>query len=119
MPKARHQALYAYANSVMEPWDGPAALAMFDGRWAIAGMDRNGLRPMRYALTEDGVLAVGSEAGMCAIDEEVITRKGRVPPGGMIAVDVRDGKFYEHTALIDRLAGSHPYEAVALQRRRA
>jgi glutamate synthase (NADPH/NADH) large chain len=53
----KHLALYAYANSVMEPWDGPAALAMFDGRWAIAGMDRNGLRPMRYALTEDGVLA--------------------------------------------------------------
>ncbi|MCF8507211.1 MAG: glutamate synthase large subunit, partial [Hyphomonadaceae bacterium] len=109
MPRA-HQALYAYANSVMEPWDGPAALAMFDGRWAIAGMDRNGLRPMRYALTEDGVLAVGSEAGMCSINEEIITRKGRVPPGGMIAVDVRDGKFYEHTALIDRLASSHPYE---------
>jgi len=109
MPRA-HQALYAYANSVMEPWDGPAALAMFDGRWAIAGMDRNGLRPMRYALTEDGVLAVGSEAGMCAINEEIITRKGRVPPGGMIAVDVREGKFYEHTALIDRLASSHPYE---------
>jgi glutamate synthase (NADPH/NADH) large chain len=110
MPRS-HQALYAYANSVMEPWDGPAALAMFDGRWAIAGMDRNGLRPMRYALTENGVLAVGSEAGMCAIDEERITRKGRVPPGGMIAVDVEEGRFYDHRALIDHLAGNHPYEA--------
>jgi glutamate synthase (NADPH) large chain len=109
MPK-KHQALYAYANSVMEPWDGPAALAMFDGRWAIAGMDRNGLRPMRYALTEDGVLAVGSEAGMCPIDGEKILRKGRIGPGGMIAVDVRDGKFYDHKAIIDRLAGNHPYE---------
>ncbi len=106
----KHQALYAYANSVMEPWDGPAALAMFDGRWAIAGMDRNGLRPMRYALTEDGVLAVGSEAGMCPIDGEKILRKGRVGPGGMIAVDVRDGKFYDHKAIIDLLAGKHPYE---------
>ena len=106
----RHLALYAYANSVMEPWDGPAALAMFDGRWAIAGMDRNGLRPMRYALTEDGVLAVGSEAGMCAIDEEQIIRKGRVGPGGMIAVDVKDGKFYEHAAMLDQLASAHPYE---------
>lgn len=109
MPR-RHQALYAYANSVMEPWDGPAALAMFDGRWAIAGMDRNGLRPMRYALTADGVLVAGSEAGMCPIEDAMIVRKGRVPPGGMIAVDVRDGRFYDHRALIDRLAAAHPYE---------
>ncbi len=108
-PRA-HQALYAYANSVMEPWDGPAALAMFDGRWAIAGMDRNGLRPMRYALTEDGVLAVGSEAGMCPIDMESVVRKGRVGPGEMIAVDVLGGKFYEHVEIIDALAAKHPYE---------
>jgi glutamate synthase (NADPH/NADH) large chain len=106
----RRLALYAYANSVMEPWDGPAALAMFDGRWAIAGMDRNGLRPMRYALTDDGVLAVGSEAGMCPIDGERIIRKGRVGPGAMIAVDVKEGKFYEHDAIIEELAGTHPYE---------
>jgi glutamate synthase (NADPH) large chain len=109
MPR-HHQALYAYANSVMEPWDGPAALACFDGRWAIAGMDRNGLRPMRYALTEDGVLAVGSETGMCPLDPESIIRRGRVGPGGMIAVDVEEGKFYSHREIIDRLAGKHPYE---------
>jgi glutamate synthase (NADPH/NADH) large chain len=108
-PRA-HQALYAYANSVMEPWDGPAALAMFDGRWAIAGMDRNGLRPMRFALTEDGVLAVGSEAGMCPIDMETVVRKGRVGPGEMIAVDVETGKFFEHAEIIDSLAQKHPYE---------
>ena len=94
----------------MEPWDGPAALAMFDGRWAIAGMDRNGLRPMRYALTEDGVLAVGSEAGMCPIDMETVVRKGRVGPGEMIAVDVEIGKFFEHAEIIDSLAQKHPYE---------
>src|SRR5262249_16872760 len=67
--KASHRALYAYSNAVMEPWDGPAALAMFDGRWAVAGMDRNGLRPMRYALTEDNILVVGSETGMCPLDD--------------------------------------------------
>jgi glutamate synthase (NADPH/NADH) large chain len=106
----KHQALYAYANSVMEPWDGPAALACFDGRWAIAGMDRNGLRPMRYALTEDGVLAVGSESGMCPLNPETIVRKGRVEPGGMLAVDVREGRLFEHRELIDALAATHPYE---------
>ncbi|MDZ4761949.1 MAG: glutamate synthase large subunit [Alphaproteobacteria bacterium] len=109
MPR-KHQALYAYANSVMEPWDGPAALACFDGRWAIAGMDRNGLRPMRYALTEDGVLAVGSEAGMCPLVPETIVHKGRVGPGGMLAVDVKNGRLYEHNEIIDVLAAKHPYE---------
>ena len=70
-----HAALYAHANAVMEPWDGPAAIAAFDGRWAIAGLDRNGLRPMRYALTNDNILAVGSESGMCPLDEEISSVK--------------------------------------------
>ena len=109
MPKA-HQGLYAYSNAVMEPWDGPAAVCAFDGRWAVAGLDRNGLRPLRYALTEDRILAVGSEAGMCPIDSEAIIKKGRVGPGGMIAVDVSEGKFYDHHEVIDALAAQHPYE---------
>ncbi len=75
-----HRAMYAYANAVMEPWDGPAALAATDGRWVIAGMDRNGLRPQRYAITEDGLLFVGSEAGMVVLNEARIVRKGRVGP---------------------------------------
>ncbi len=108
--KPAHRAFYAYCNSVMEPWDGPAALAMFDGRWAVAGLDRNGLRPMRYALTADGVLAVGSEAGMCALAEERIVEKGRVPPGRMIAVDLAAGKFHRSEELVDQLAAQHPYE---------
>jgi glutamate synthase (NADPH/NADH) large chain len=67
------RALYDYCNSVMEPWDGPAGIAAYDGRWAIAGLDRNGLRPLRYALTADGILAVGSETGMCPLgDHEVV-----------------------------------------------
>ncbi|MFO0203742.1 MAG: glutamate synthase large subunit, partial [Alphaproteobacteria bacterium] len=61
--KPSHRALYAYCNAVMEPWDGPAALAMFDGRGAVAGLDRNGLRPLRYALTEYGLRACGSVSG--------------------------------------------------------
>ena len=104
-----HAALYAYANAVMEPWDGPAAIAAYDGRWAIAGLDRNGLRPMRYAVTRDNILAVGSEAGMCPLDEENIVRKGRVRPGGMIAADIQENKFYEHGAIIDKLADENPY----------
>lgn len=108
MPDA-HAALYSYCNSVMEPWDGPAAIAAFDGRWAIAGLDRNGLRPMRYALTQDNILAVGSESGMCPLDEETIVRKGRVQPGGMIAANIEENKFYEHREIVERLANDHPY----------
>ena len=105
-----HRAMYAYANAVMEPWDGPAALAATDGRWVIAGMDRNGLRPQRYAVTEDGLLFVGSETGMVVLDESKVTRKGRVGPGQMIAVDLGEGKFYEDRAIKDRLAGEYPYQ---------
>ena len=84
MPDA-HRAMYAYANAVMEPWDGPAAIAATDGRWVIAGMDRNGLRPQRYAVTTDGLLFVGSETGLVVLDEAKVMRKGRVGPGQMIA----------------------------------
>src|SRR3546814_4806117 len=62
MPQA-YRDLYSYCNAVMEPWDGPAAVCGFGGRWAIAGMDRNGLRPMRYTITKDGLLFAGSETG--------------------------------------------------------
>ncbi|MEO1101576.1 MAG: glutamate synthase large subunit [Pseudomonadota bacterium] len=106
----KHAALYAYCNAVMEPWDGPAAICGFDGRWAIAGLDRNGLRPLRYAMTTDGILAVGSEAGMCPLNDHEITRKGHVKAGGLIALDLQNGKFYEHEEIIDRLAGEQPYE---------
>ncbi|MGA7673742.1 MAG: glutamate synthase large subunit [Rhizomicrobium sp.] len=109
MPE-RHRAMYAYANAIMEPWDGPAALAATDGRWVIAGMDRNGLRPMRYSVTDDGLLFVGSETGMVVLDDNHVTRKGRVGPGQMIAIDLTDGVFYEDGAIKDRLAGEYPYE---------
>jgi glutamate synthase (NADPH/NADH) large chain len=105
-----HRALYAYANAVMEPWDGPAALAATDGRWVIAGMDRNGLRPQRYAVTKDGFLFVGSETGMVALDEALVERKGRVGPGQMIAIDLDEGRFYEDRAIKDKLAAEYPYE---------
>ncbi|HEY1710055.1 MAG TPA: glutamate synthase large subunit [Rhizomicrobium sp.] len=105
-----HRAMYAYANAVMEPWDGPAALAGTDGRWVIGGMDRNGLRPMRYAITDDGLVFVGSETGMNVLDEPHVVRKGRVGPGQMIALDLEEGRFYEDRAIKDKLASQYPYE---------
>ena len=104
-----HAALYAYCNSVMEPWDGPAAVCAYDGRWAVAGLDRNGLRPLRYALTSDGILAVGSETGMCPLSGHDVVRRGHVRAGGMIAANLEEGRFYEHDEIIDELAAEHPY----------
>lgn len=110
-----HRAMYAFFASIMEAWDGPAALAMTDGRWVVAGMDRNALRPMRYALTSDGLLVTGSEAGMVVLPEATITHKGRLGPGQMIAVDL-DGEggvfFYGDRAIKDRIAAEHDYAAL-------
>ncbi|MGR3493457.1 MAG: glutamate synthase large subunit, partial [Shimia sp.] len=101
--------MYSYCNSVMEPWDGPAALAMTDGRWVCAGLDRNGLRPMRYVVTGDGLLIAGSEAGMVPIDEGTVKEKGALGPGQMIAVDMAEGKLYHDTEIKDQLAGALPF----------
>ena len=80
MPEAWRD-MYSYCNSVMEPWDGPAALAMTDGRWVCAGLDRNGLRPMRYVVTGDNMLIAGSEIGMVVVDELSVREKGRAWAG--------------------------------------
>ncbi len=101
--------MYSYCNSVMEPWDGPAALAMTDGRWVCAGLDRNGLRPMRYVVTGDGLLMAGSEAGMVPTDEATVVRKGALGPGQMIAVDMKKGKLFNDRELKDMLAASQPF----------
>jgi glutamate synthase (NADPH/NADH) large chain len=106
-----HKAMYAYLASVMEPWDGPAALAMTDGRWAVAGMDRNALRPLRYTLTADNLLVVGSESGMVLLPEASVRKKGRLGPGQMIAVDLDEGTLYEDGAIKDRIAGTQDYLA--------
>ena len=109
MPPA-HQALYSYANGVMEPWDGPAAVTATDGRWVVAGMDRNGLRPLRYTVTDDGILIVGSEAGMVPLPEPGLVEKGRVGPGQMIAVDLDQGRFFRSDELVAHLSAGNPYE---------
>lgn len=99
-----HEALFTYCNAVLEPWDGPAAICAHDGRWVIAGLDRNGLRPMRFVTTKDGLLVVGSEAGMVEIPESDITEKGRLGPGGMIGIDLEDGKFYHDNEIKSLIA---------------
>ncbi len=103
------QDMYAYCNSVMEPWDGPAALAISDGRWVVAGLDRNGLRPMRYVVTDDGLVIAGSEAGMVPVDDMNIIEKGALGPGQMLAVDMEQGKIWHDRPLKDMLADSRPF----------
>ncbi|MEX2647651.1 MAG: glutamate synthase large subunit [Alphaproteobacteria bacterium] len=103
------KALYSYCNCVMEPWDGPAAIAATDGRWVLGGMDRNGLRPMRYAITGAGLVFVGSEAGMVALEEQTLLEKGRLGPGQMIAVDLAEGRLYHDRKLKEMLAREQPY----------
>ena len=101
--------MYSYCNSVMEPWDGPAALAMTDGRWVCAGLDRNGLRPMRYVVTGDGLLIAGSEAGMVPIDEANVREKGALGPGQILAVDMAEGKLFHDIEIKNKLASSQPF----------
>ncbi|SPJ24694.1 glutamate synthase large subunit [Palleronia abyssalis] len=101
--------MYSYCNSVMEPWDGPAALAMTDGRWVCAGLDRNGLRPMRYVVTGDGLVIAGSEAGMVPIDEAGVVEKGALGPGQMLAIDIEAGQLFHDAQIKDKLASAQPF----------
>ena len=89
--KPEHKDLFGYCNCVMEPWDGPAAIVATDSRWVVAGLDRSGLRPMRYSRTRDGLLVVGSETGMVPLADNDVVEKGRVGPGDNIAVDLATG----------------------------
>jgi glutamate synthase (ferredoxin) len=101
---------YEYHACLMEPWDGPAALAFSDGQVVGLALDRNGLRPARYLLTSDGLVVCGSEAGSVALDEASIVRKGKLGPGQMIEVDLRTGEFLENDAIKKSLADAHPYD---------
>jgi glutamate synthase (NADPH/NADH) large chain len=101
--------MYSYCNSVMEPWDGPAALAMTDGRWVCGGLDRNGLRPMRYVVTGDNLLIAGSETGMVPVSEGGVVEKGALGPGQMIAVDMATGMLFHDAEIKDKLAADRPF----------
>ncbi len=109
MPK-KWQDMYSYCNAVMEPWDGPAALAMTDGRWVVAGLDRNGLRPMRYVVTGDGLMIAGSETGMVPTDEATVREKGALGPGQMIGVHMGKGKLFHDEELKDKMSAALPFD---------
>ncbi|MFV9504158.1 MAG: glutamate synthase large subunit [Oscillochloridaceae bacterium umkhey_bin13] len=105
------RAFYQYHACLVEPWDGPAALAFCDGRVVGTALDRNGLRPARYLVTDDGLVISGSEVGAVTVDEARIVHKGKLGPGQMIAVDTQNGRFFTDEDVKEYLAGLQPYEA--------
>jgi glutamate synthase (NADPH/NADH) large chain len=86
------KAFYEYHATLMEPWDGPAAITFTDGKLVGALLDRNGLRPLRYVITNDGRVIAASEAGTLTIDESTVLRKGRLQPGKMLLIDTEKGR---------------------------
>jgi len=106
---AAHRDMFLYCNAVMEPWDGPAAVCGTDGRWVIAGLDRSGLRPLRYTITASEMLIVGSETGMVKVAEGDIVKRGRLGPGQTIAVDLDECRFYEDDTLLDLLSSRQDF----------
>ncbi|MEI8166436.1 MAG: glutamate synthase central domain-containing protein, partial [Chloroflexales bacterium] len=105
------RAFYQYHACLVEPWDGPAALTFSDGRVVGTSLDRNGLRPARYIVTDDGLVISGSEVGAVSIDEARIVHKGKLGPGQMIAVDTATGRFFTNEDVKAYLAGLQPFEA--------
>jgi len=104
------KAFYAYNATIMEPWDGPAALCFTDGRCIGAVLDRNGLRPGRYWVTEDGLVVLASESGVLEVDPATVVRKGRLAPGRMFLVDTAEGRIVADEEIKDSLAAAHPYD---------
>ena len=103
------RAFYEYHAAMMEPWDGPASIAFTDGRQIGATLDRNGLRPSRYIVTDDDLVIMGSECGCLPIPEERIVKKWRLQPGKMFLVDLEKGRIVDDNELKESLAGAKPY----------
>ena len=108
LPKS-HQQLFNFLNSIIEPWDGPAAIAATDNDWAIVANDRNGLRPLRYIVTNDKLLFAGSETGMVSLEENKIVSKGRLGPGQIIGIKLDKGKVYHNTEIKNYLAKEYKH----------
>ncbi|MEO8779119.1 MAG: glutamate synthase-related protein [Rhodanobacter sp.] len=104
------RAFYEYHAAMMEPWDGPAAIAFTDGRQVGATLDRNGLRPARYIITDDDLVILASEAGVLPIAESRIVKKWRLQPGKMLLIDMEAGRIIDDKELKDQLANAKPYK---------
>ncbi|RST29484.1 glutamate synthase large subunit [Sphingomonas ginkgonis] len=106
---AERRAFYEYHAALMEPWDGPAAVAFTDGRQIGATLDRNGLRPARFLVTDDDRVILSSESGVLPIPEEKIARKWRLQPGRMLLIDLEQGRIIEDDEVKSALAAANPY----------
>jgi len=104
------RAFYEYHAALMEPWDGPAGVAFTDGRQIGATLDRNGLRPARYVVTDDDMVIMGSEVGVLPIPEEKIVKKWRLQPGKMFLIDLEEGRIIDDSELKAELAQAKPYQ---------
>ena len=100
---------YAFHSALMEPWDGPACVTFTDGNQIGAVLDRNGLRPSRFWVTDDGLVVLASEVGVLDFKPESIVRKGRLQPGKMFLVDLQEGRIIEDEEIKDTLAAAEPY----------
>jgi len=105
------RAFYEYHAAMMEPWDGPAAMAFTDGRHIGGTLDRNGLRPARYVITEDDLVVMASESGVLPIPESRIVQKWRLQPGKMFLIDLEAGRIIDDKELKDTYANAKPYKA--------
>jgi glutamate synthase (NADPH/NADH) large chain len=105
----RRRAFYEYHAAMMEPWDGPAAIVFTDGRQIGATLDRNGLRPARYIVTDDGLVVMASETGVLPIAEHRIVQKWRLQPGKMFLIDVEQGRIVDDEELKHQYASARPY----------
>ena len=106
----KRQAFYEYHAAIMEPWDGPAAIAFTDGRQIGALLDRNGLRPARYVITDDDMVIMASEVGVLDIPERKIVKKWRLQPGKMFLIDLQKGRIIDDAELKTKLVEAHPYQ---------
>ena len=109
MMDAGRKAFYEYHAALMEPWDGPAAVAFTDGRQIGATLDRNGLRPARFCVTDDDHVIMASESGVLPVKEDNIVRKWRLQPGKMLLIDMEQGRIIEDEEIKAELAAAEPY----------
>ena len=110
MMDERRRAFYEYHAAMLEPWDGPASIVFTDGRQIGATLDRNGLRPSRYCITDDDLVIMASESGVLPVPENRIVRKWRLQPGKMFLIDLEQGRMIEDEELKSNLANGKPYK---------